>query len=121
MNATEVRSIAPQQRTTLPAPAGASFVREQILAEGKLWVGVVTTQPGAASPWHHHGDHQTYAYVLEGEATVEVADRRIRAEADGSLHVIPAGLPHRELNEGSTPNKILIIRIGEGPTVVPIP
>ena len=119
MNAA-VHSIPPQQRTTLPGPPNAPFVREQILAEGPMWIGVVTTEPGAASPWHHHGDHTSYAYVLEGEATVEYEGRRITARADGTMHVIPPGLPHRERNEGTVPNRIMIIRVGEGPTVVPV-
>jgi len=66
-----------------------------------VWVGLVTTEPGGASPWHHHGEHQTYVFVLEGEATLEFGSagaERMRATADGSLHIIPPGFPHREIN-----------------------
>lgn len=86
-------------------------------------MGIVSTEPGGASPWHHHGKHETYVYLLEGEATVEYGEdgsRRLRAEADGSLHIIPAGLAHRELNTGSEPNRMLVVRVGEGAAVVPL-
>jgi len=84
---------------------------------------MVTTEPGCASPWHHHGSHETYVYVLEGEATVEFGRGgagQIRATADGSLHVVPANLAHREINTGSIPNRMLIVRVGEGPAVIPL-
>lgn len=118
-----IRTIRPHERETLPGPPGAGFVREEMFGDGHVWVGMVTTEPGAASPWHHHGEHATYVYVLEGEATVEFGPggrSRLRATADGSLHVVPAGLAHREINSGSAPNRILVFRVGEGPAVIPL-
>lgn len=118
-----IRTIGPKQRKTLPGPEGSPFVREEMFADGAVWLGMVTTEPGSASPWHHHGEHETYVYVLEGEATVEFGpggSRRLHATADGSLHIVPAGLPHREINTGSTPNRMLVVRVGEGPAVVPL-
>jgi uncharacterized RmlC-like cupin family protein len=115
-----ITTIGPDQRTTLPGPPGAGFVRQEVLSDGPVWVGVVTTEPGTASPWHHHGEHQTYVYVLEGEATVEFGEdgeQRRTARADGAVHVLPGGLVHREINEGATPNKMLVIRVGTGPAV----
>lgn len=118
-----IRIIGPDQRTRLPGPPGAPFMRDEMFADGRVWVGVVTTEPGGASPWHHHGAHETYAYMLEGEATVEFGPggaQRLTARADGSLFVVPGGFPHREVNTGSVPNRILIMRVGEGPPVVPL-
>jgi len=118
-----ITSIRPDQRTALPSPPGAPFVREQYYGDDRVWVGEVVTEAGGASPWHHHGEHQTYVYVLEGEATVEFGpggSKRMTANADGSLHIVPPGLPHREINTGPTKNRILIMRVGEGPPVVPL-
>jgi len=115
-----IRSIPPEDRKTLPGPPGAPFVRQEMFGDGKVWVGEVTTEPGTASPWHHHGDHETYVYILEGQATVEFGPggaSRIHAKADGSLHIVPAGLVHREINDGPTRNRILVVRVGEGPSV----
>jgi len=118
-----IQSVRADQRETLPGPPGAPFVRERMFGDGHVWVGMVTTEPGGASPWHHHGEHETYVYVLEGEATVEFGaggTGRIRAQADGALHIVPAGLPHREINTGPTPSRILVFRVGRGPAVVPL-
>lgn len=118
-----IRTVKPEERRTLPGPEGSPFVRQEMVGDGHVWVGIVTTEPGGASPWHHHGLHDTYVYVLEGEAIVEHGPggkERLRATADGSLHVLPAGLAHRESNPGATPNRMLVVRVGEGPPVVPL-
>ena len=31
-----------------------------------LWVGLVHTDAGAVSGWHHHGEHDTGIYLLAG-------------------------------------------------------
>ena len=121
--ALSVRTVRPADRKTLPGPAGSPFVRQEMFSDGHVWLGIVTTEPGTASPWHHHGKHETYVYILEGEATVEFGaggTGRLHATSDGSLHIVPPGLPHREINTGSTINRMLVVRIGEGPAVVPL-
>lgn len=121
--AASIRTIRPEERTKLPGPPGAPFVREEMFGDGHVWIGLVTTEPGASSPWHHHGEHETYVYVLEGEATVEFGSdgsERMQAHADGSLHIVPAGIPHREINTGSTRSRMLVMRVGRGPAVVPL-
>ncbi|HXI02150.1 MAG TPA: cupin domain-containing protein [Candidatus Saccharimonadales bacterium] len=120
-SARSIRTVRPGDRKTLAGPAGSPFVRQEMFGDGHVWVGMVTTEPGGASPWHHHGEHETYVYILEGEATVEYGPGgtgRLLATADGSLHIVPPGLPHREINTGSTPNRMLVVRVGEGPAVV---
>jgi len=118
-----IRTVKPKDRTILPGPEGAPFVREEMFGNGHVWMGIVTLEPGCASPWHHHGKHETYAYVLEGEALVEFGpggSQRLEATADGSLHIIPPGTPHREVNPGTSRNRLLVVRVGEGPPVVPL-
>lgn len=53
---------------------------------------------GHAADRHVHESDQLY-FVLEGEMQVELGQRRHRAAA-GCLVYIPAGLPHRNWNEG---------------------
>jgi uncharacterized RmlC-like cupin family protein len=121
--ASPIRTVGPEERKTLPGPAGSPFVRQEMFGDGRVWVGMVTTEPGGASPWHHHGEHETYVYILEGEATVEFGaggSQHLHATADGSLHIVPPGVPHREINTGSTANRMLVVRIGAGPAVVPL-
>lgn len=123
MSAKTISSISPEDRVTLPGPPGAPFVRQQCFDDGHTWVGVVTTEPGAASPWHHHGEYDTFVFVLEGEAIVEYGEggkEVAHLRADGTMHIVPKGLAHREVNTGSTPNKAIIMRVGTGPAVVPL-
>jgi uncharacterized RmlC-like cupin family protein len=118
-----ITTIRPDQRTRLSGPTDSPFVREAYVSDGHVWIGHVSTEPGSATPWHHHGAHETYAYLLSGEARVEFGPDGSQSRdltADGSLHIVPAGLVHREINVGSDTNHFLIIRIGTGPAVVPV-
>jgi uncharacterized RmlC-like cupin family protein len=115
--------IAPEAFTELPGPPNAPFVRRQCYDDGHVWIGVVTTEPGTASPWHHHGDYDTYAYVLAGEGKVEFADPEratIHCTETGSFLFLPKGIAHREVNSGTTQNRFLIVRVGQGPSVFPV-
>lgn len=118
-----IRTVRPEDRTTLPGPADAPFVRQEMFGDGRVWVGMVTTEPGSASPWHHHGAHETYVYLLEGEAMVEYGsggNERVHATADGSLHIVPPNLAHREVNTGAIPNRMIVVRVGTGPALIPL-
>ena len=41
-----------------------------------LWAGLVHTDPGATSGWHHHGDHETSLYVVAGTMRLEFGAAR---------------------------------------------
>lgn len=107
----------------LPGPPNAPFVRKQCFDDGHVWIGEVTTEPGTASPWHHHGDYDTFFYCLEGQARLEFEDPRtepLDVHADGSVVVIPKGLIHREINTGDVRNRGIVVRVGFGLPVFPV-
>jgi len=85
-----------------------------------LWAGVVHTQPGAISGWHHHGDHETSLYVVEGVMQLEFGPggaTAVRAEPGDFIHV-PAHTVHRESNPTEAMSTAVIARSGTGvPTV----
>ncbi|HEX3826962.1 MAG TPA: cupin domain-containing protein [Sporichthyaceae bacterium] len=85
-----------------------------------LWAGVVHTQPGAISGWHHHGDHETSLYVVEGVMQLEFGPggaTAVRAEPGDFIHV-PAHTVHRESNPTGAMSTAVIARSGTGvPTV----
>ena len=86
-----------------------------------LWAGLVHTDPGAASGWHHHGEHETSLYVLRGSMRVEfgpAGGQAVEATTGEFLHV-PAHTVHRELNPSSDETSTAVIaRAGTGvPTV----
>jgi quercetin dioxygenase-like cupin family protein len=67
----------------------------------------VTARPGDGSPWHVHPDEDEWFYVLEGQFTVYVADKRLSLSA-GSFAFGPKGIPHTFISEGPGDGKALI-------------
>jgi uncharacterized RmlC-like cupin family protein len=93
------------------------MVRERAFAAAGLWAGVVHTEAGAASGWHHHGDHETAIYVVSGRLRMDTEGRSLEAGPGDFLHV-PAHAVHREANPGDEPSQLVVVRSGEGPTTV---
>lgn len=50
----QVQLIRPNERTTGSATPG--MAREEAFATDRMWSGLVRTEPGMRSGWHHHGD-----------------------------------------------------------------
>ena len=64
---------------------------------------------GSPGPLPHiHHDHEETFYVLEGELTVRVGERRFTAPV-GSFVVIPRGVVHQPSNPGTNPTRVLLI------------
>jgi len=85
-----------------------------------MWSGTVDTEPGGVSGWHHHGDHETTLYVVEGRMRLESgADGSHVVEAGpGDFLLVPAGAVHRESNPGDGRSRAVIVRCGSGtPTI----
>lgn len=81
-----------------------------------MWTGVVDTEPGAVSGWHHHGDHETTLYVVQGTMRLESGpggEHVVEASAGDFLRV-PAGAVHRESNPGEAVSRAVIVRCGTG-------
>jgi uncharacterized RmlC-like cupin family protein len=114
----EVTSVrAADRRTADPTPGK---VREQAIAIDGLWSGFVRTEPGVTSGWHHHGDHDTSTYVVEGTVRIEFGPGGTRtADAGpGDFVHIPKHVVHRESNLGSTTSQEVVTRSGTGPLTI---
>ena len=86
-----------------------------------LWAGLVHTDGGAASGWHHHGDHETSLFVVRGRLRIEFGagggDAIVAGEGD-FIHV-PAHTVHRELNPDADTSTAVIARAGDaGPPTI---
>lgn len=84
-----------------------------------IWVGQVTTAPGQTADWHHHGDNDTYGYVVSGVAVIDFGPEgkeSLRA-GPGDFVRVPSQLVHRERNPGEEESRIVLFRVGEGPPV----
>ena len=94
--------------------------REQAFSVDGLWAGLVHTEPGAASGWHHHGEHETSLYVVSGRLRLSFGPggaEQVEAGPGDFLHV-PAGTVHREANPTDEVSTAVIARAGRGaPTV----
>ena len=85
-----------------------------------LWAGLVHTQPGATSGWHHHGECETSLYVVAGRLRVSYGpDGTEVAEAGpGEFLHVPAWTVHREANPTDEVSTAVIARAGRvAPTV----
>jgi uncharacterized RmlC-like cupin family protein len=117
-DADEVSRVAPADRRTADPTPGK--VREQAIDVDGLWSGFVRTEPGVTSGWHHHGEHDTSVYVVEGTVRIEFGPGGARtADAGpGDFVHIPRHVVHRESNRGSTPSQEIVTRSGTGPLTV---
>ena len=72
-------------------------------------VSIIRTPPGMGSVFglHVHDFEQVF-YILEGTMTVEIEGNSELA-GPGSLVVFPAGVPHRNSNDGQVPTLHLSI------------
>jgi quercetin dioxygenase-like cupin family protein len=66
--------------------------------EGNYGLLEVTVRKGEGSPWHVHPDEDEWFYVLEGEFTVYVGERRLSLPA-GAFAFGPKGVPHTFIGE----------------------
>jgi uncharacterized RmlC-like cupin family protein len=96
------------------------MVREEAIATSGLWAGYVRTGPGETSAWHHHGEHETSIYVVDGRMRMEWGPGGSDAceAGPGDFLYIPPGAVHREANPGTEENHLVVVRAGSGPVVV---
>lgn len=114
----EVVHIPPGARTEGDPTPG--MVREQAIAAEGLWAGLVTTDPGMTSGWHHHGDHDTSIYVAAGRLRMEfgAGGGGVVEAVAGDFVLVPRGAVHREGNPADSPSELVVVRAGTGPTTV---
>lgn len=96
------------------------MVREQAFADEDRWVGFVHTDPGVKSAWHHHGDTDTYIYIVRGSIELEFGPggrERVAGKAGDFAHV-PRGVVHREGTSPDEAGEAIVVRFGRGQPVV---
>ncbi|MER6420032.1 cupin domain-containing protein [Streptomyces sp. NPDC001137] len=99
-----------------PGPATPGMDRQEAFATDGMWSGFVRTEPGAASGWHHHGEHESVIYVLTGALRMEFGpdgSRTVEA-GPGDFIYVPKGAVHRESNPSAEPADIIVTRAGTG-------
>lgn len=69
-----------------------------------LWAGTNRIEPGASTGPHHHGPLESMIYVVRGRAHMRWGQRLefICEAGPGDFMLVPAFLPHQELNASAT-------------------
>jgi len=110
------RVVRDDQRVRQTDQQTPGVLREQAFSTDDVWIGVVTTEPGDMSAWHHHGEHETYAYVVSGTKRIEYGPRGAQSltAGPGDFIHIPKGLIHREGNPSTEMSRSIASRLGSG-------
>jgi uncharacterized RmlC-like cupin family protein len=113
----EVQSVAAADR--LEGDYTPGMVREQAVATERMWAGLVRTDAGMASGWHHHGDYETAIYVLSGRLRMESGPRgsHVVEAGPGDFVHVPNHTIHRESNPSNEESQLVVVRAGEGEPV----
>lgn len=77
----------------------------------KVTAVIVTIAPGGKTVVHRHGV-PLFAYILDGEITVEYADRGKRVFRKGDAFMEAISVSHRGINTGTAPVRILAVYMG---------
>ena len=112
-----VRLISPADRSAGPPTPGMR--REQAVSADRSWAGYVTTDAGAVSDWHHHGDYESHIYVLSGVMRIESGPRGedVLDARPGDFVFVPPHTVHREGNPTSADATVVVVRAGSGEAV----
>jgi uncharacterized RmlC-like cupin family protein len=95
------------------------MLREELIATPNSWVGMVSTEPGFVSGWHHHGEYDTYIYVISGEIKMEFGKdgNETCLAKPGEVLYVPKETVHRESNPSSEKQLLFGVRVGGGEPV----
>jgi uncharacterized RmlC-like cupin family protein len=103
-----------------PGPSTPGMLRSEAVATDRVWAGVVHTEPGAFSGWHHHGEHESVIYVATGVLRMEsgVDGQDVLDAQPGDFVYVPPRSVHREGNTTDLVAMLVVTRSGQGPSVI---
>lgn len=113
-----IRQADRQPATGLPA----GVVGEKAFCDEGAWVGFLQLAPEAMSGWHHHGEWDSYAYVMTGTLRWEFGDggRDGIEVGPGDAGHMPARVIHRDVSAGSETLSMVLFRAGHGELTVDV-
>lgn len=112
-----VRRVRPSELSDGPVTPGMQ--RREAFATERVWSGIVHTDAGAYSAWHHHGDHESVIYVVSGGLRIEsgAGGKDVFDARPGEFILIPPYTVHREGNTTERVASIVVTRTGSGESV----
>ena len=117
--ATMAEDLTPQayQNLLTPLVQGGSDVLGRPLAypEGtpNVTSAIVTVPPGGETGWHEH-EVPLFAYILEGELTVDYGEKGKKTYKAGEAVLEAVGWSHNGTNTGTVPMKLVAVYMGGG-------
>jgi uncharacterized RmlC-like cupin family protein len=117
MTGEPIRRVGASERVEGQYTSG--MVREEAIATEGLWAGLVRTDAGMTSGWHHHGDYETAIYVLSGLLRMEsgIGGKDIAEAGPGDFLLVPRETVHRESNPSDEESRLIVVRSGSGEPV----
>jgi uncharacterized RmlC-like cupin family protein len=114
----KVKVIRPGEGSTNTTQT-SGMQREEMASTPDAWVGMVHTKPEFTSGWHHHGEYDTYVYVISGELKLEFGEggRESCIAKAGEVAIIPKDTVHRESNPSTREQVLFGVRVGHGDPV----
>lgn len=109
-------AVAPDALTAGEPTPG--ITRETAFANQTGVLMTARVEANVVSGWHHHGDRETFGYVVRGRVGFDFGPggrAHVDVEQGGFFHV-PARLVHREVND--EPSEVVLVFAGDGPVVV---
>jgi uncharacterized RmlC-like cupin family protein len=112
-----IRRVGASERVEGDYTSG--MVREEAIATEGLWAGLVRTDAGMTSGWHHHGDYETAIYVLSGLLRMEsgIGGKDIAEAGPGDFLLVPRETVHRESNPSDEESRLIVVLSGSGEPV----
>jgi quercetin dioxygenase-like cupin family protein len=113
----EDKAPAAYQALLTPLTSGSTDVLGDPLAypagTPKVTGAIVTLAPGAETGWHSH-EVPLFAYILEGELTVDYGDKGKKTYKAGDSVLEAMNWPHNGINTGTVPVKLIAVYMGGG-------
>lgn len=82
-------------------------------APAEVTAAEVTIPPGGTTGWHHH-EVPLFAYILEGELTVDYGTKGTRVYRAGDSVMEAMDWPHNGTNTGDVPMRLIAVYMGGG-------
>lgn len=82
-------------------------------APADVTAAIVTVPPGGETGWHSH-EVPLFAYILEGELTVDYGEKGKRTYRAGDSVLEAVGWSHNGTNTGTVPMRLLAVYMGGG-------
>jgi len=114
----QILVVTPGDRKAGPSTPGME--RQQAVATDNMWSGLVRTEAGMMSGWHHHGEYETVIYVLTGLLRMEFGpsgSNTVEARP-GDFLFVPKGVVHRESNLSGQLGDLIVVRAGQGESTI---